>query len=62
MKKFVRKTIKHNKFKRWFSEHNSGGMNTRTGNRAKFKTVPARKAFFQKSPIPTITNLANLLT
>ena len=62
VKKFVRKTIKHNKFKRWFSEHNSGGMNTRTGNRAKFKTVPARKAFFQKSPIPTITNIANLLT
>ena len=62
VKKFVKKTIKHIKFKRWFSEHDSAGMNTRTGNRAKFKTVPARKAFFQKSPIPTITNLANLLT
>ena len=62
VKNFVRKTIKHHKFKKWFSEHDSAGMTTRTGNRARFKSVPAKKAFFQKSPIPTLTNLANLLT
>ena len=62
VKQFVRKTIKHNKFKRWFLENDTTSLNTRTGNRARFKPVPARKGFYQKSPIPTFTKLANTLT
>ena len=62
VKKFVRKTIKHHKFKRWFLENDNTSMNTRAGNRARFKPVPARKGFYQKSPIPTLTKLANTLT
>ena len=62
VRKFVRKTIKHNKFKRWFLENNNTSMNTRAGNRSRFKPVPARKGFYHKSPIPTLTKLANTLT
>ena len=57
--KFLRKTIKHSKFRKWFAEDTSARMNTRAGNRTRFKPVPARKQFYQKSPIPTLTSLAN---
>ena len=60
--KFVRKTIKHNKFKKWFMEDDCTRMNTRAGNRKTFKPVPARRAFYQNSPIPTLTNIAKTLT
>ena len=60
--KFVRKSIKHNKFKKWLVEDNTPRVNTRAGNRTMFKPVPARKRFYQKSPIPTLTNIANTLT
>ena len=62
MQKFVRKTIIHDKFRRWFSSDSIPRMNTRTGNRTTFKPVPARKGFYQKSPIPTMTRLANNLS
>ena len=41
VKKFVRKTIKHDKFKKWFVEDKTPRANTRAGNRIKFKPVPA---------------------
>ena len=31
-------------------------------NRPKFKQLPARRAFYQNSPIPTLTNIANTQT
>ena len=62
VKKFVRKTIKHSKFQKWFMEDNSVRINTRAGNRKKFKPVLARRAFYQNSPIPTLTNIANTMT
>ena len=61
VKKFLRKTIEHTKFRRWFAEDRDPRMNTRAGNRTRFKPVPARKRFYQKSPIPTLTSLANTL-
>ena len=57
--KFLRKTIKHIKFRKWFAEDTSRRINTRAGNRTRFKPVPARKQFYVKSPIPTLTSLAN---
>jgi hypothetical protein len=60
--KFVRKTIKHDKFKKWFVRDNIPRMNTRAENRKRFKPVPARRAFYQNSPIPTLTKIANTLT
>ena len=61
VKKFLRKTIEHTKFRRWFAEDRNPRINTRAGNRKRFKPVPARKRFYQKSPIPTLTSLANTL-
>ena len=57
--KFLRKTIKHSKFSKWFAEDTSRRINTRAGNRTRFKPVPARKQFYVKSPIPSLTSLAN---
>ena len=61
VKKFVKKSTKHRKFSKWFLEDTDNRMNTRTGNRTKYKPVPARKAFFKNSPLPTLTTIANTL-
>ena len=61
VKKFVKKSTKHRKFSKWFLEDTDNRMNTRTGNRTKYKPVPARKAFFKNSPLPTLTSIANTL-
>ena len=62
VKECGRKKTNHNKFKMFFSEIDSPRMDTRAGNIAKLRPVPAWKGFIQKSPIPILTNLANLLT
>ena len=59
VKKFVRKSTKSSKFRKWFSESTDPGMNTRAGIRTKFKPVPAKKMFYKNSPIPTLNNIAN---
>ena len=60
-KKFVRKSIKNKKFCKWFSENTASQVNTRAPNRTKYKPVHAKKAFYKKSPIPTLTSIANTL-
>ena len=59
--KFVKKSIKHHKFSKWFVPNTAPIMNTRAGNKTRFKQVTARRAFFKNSPIPTLTELANTL-
>ena len=61
VKKFVRKSIKHKKFGKWFLENTAPQVNTRAPNRTKYKPVHAKKAFYKKSPIPTLTSIANTL-
>ena len=61
VKKFVRKSTKSSKFKKWFSVSTAPTMSTRAGNRTKFKPVQAKKAFYKNSPIPTLTNIGNTL-
>ena len=61
VEKFVRKSIKHEKFSNWFVRQETQRMITRTGKRDKFKPVTARKAFYQRSTLPTFTRIANKL-
>ena len=59
VKKFVRKSRKHKKFRRWFVKNTAPIINTRAPNRTQYKPVYAKKAFFKKSPIPVLTSIAN---
>ena len=61
VKKFVRKSIKHKKFSKWFVKNTASSMNTRAGNRTNYKPVHAKKAFYKNSPLPTLTAIANTL-
>ena len=59
VKQFLRKSIKHKKFSKWFVENTAPTVNTRAPNRTKYKPVYAKKAFFKNSPIPVLTSMAN---
>ena len=61
VRKFVRKSIKHKKFSKWFVNNTASSMNTRAGNRTNYKPVHAKKAFYKNSPLPTLTTIANTL-
>ena len=60
VRKFVRRTAGHKKFSKWFSKQNYN-ITTRADNRSLFKPVPAKHAFYKKSCIPTLTEIANTI-
>ena len=59
--KFVRKTACNQKFIKWFIKHASNNITTRADSRSFFKQVIAQHAFYKKSCIPTLTELANTI-
>ena len=59
VRKFVRKTANNRKFNKWFSRQDNTNFITRSNNRTLFKPVIARREFYRKSCIPTLTELAN---
>ena len=61
VRKFVRKNINNSKFKKWFCIQENSRI-TRNSTTNRFKPVSARNAFYQKSPIPTLTSIANDIT
>ena len=62
VRKFVRKTACNKKFSKWFVKQASNNITTRADNRSFFKPVIAKHAFYKKSCIPTLTELANTIT
>ena len=58
--KFVRRTIQHNKFSKWFCIQPESQIQTRR-RQYSYKPVPSRTAAFGRSAIPTFTNIANNL-
>ena len=56
IKRFAKKSSKHNTFNSWFKEH---PHNVKTRNLDKFLAVPTRHKRFQDSPIPTMTKMLN---
>ena len=60
VKKFVRKTLKHDKFKTWFYPYVQSGIETRS-LKLPYVPVPTRTESYKKSPIPVMTQIANYL-
>ena len=58
--KFLRKSIKHPKFRKWFCIQDKFQIETRRP-RTTFKPVTTRTARYAKSAIPTLTNIANTM-
>ena len=58
--KFVRRTIQHNKFSKWFCIQPESQIQTRR-RQYNYKPVPSRTAAFGRSAIPTFTHIANKL-
>ena len=61
VQKFVKTSVKHGKFSKWFSKQPAPQINTRTGKKTKYKVVTARTSAYRKSAIPTLTTIANKL-
>ena len=61
VRKFVKKTASNKKFSKWFCKQTSNNIPTRSDNRSLFKPVIAKHAFYKKSCIPTMTELANTI-
>ena len=61
VKKFVKKSVKHSKFSKWFAEQQDTQMMTRAHIKTKYRSVPARTLAYKKSVIPTLTVIANNL-
>ena len=60
VRKFVRKSVSHPKFSKWFVRRDPDQMQTRR-TRTKYLPVTARKATYAKTPLPVLTEIANQL-
>jgi hypothetical protein len=61
VKKCLKKSVKHSKFSKWFSEQQGTQIKTRAQSRTKYRPVPARTLAYKKSVIATLTAIANNL-
>ena len=58
--KFVRKSVKHSKYKNWFSFHyRNYGIETRSSQLKSLKPVTCRTERYKRSPLPYLTALWN---
>ena len=60
VRKFVRKSVSHPKFSKWFVRRDPDQIQTRR-TRTKYLPVTARKATYAKTPLPVLTEIANQL-
>ena len=60
VRNFVRKSVNHEKFKNLFHLYENYGRDTRS-IKPLFTPVPARTQSYRRSPIPTLTDIANKL-
>ena len=58
VQKFVKKSLQHKKFSKWFCPRPEAQIETRS-HKSRFKPVPYRTAAFARSAIPTMTTIAN---